>query len=172
MRPTSPVLNHPSAENSSRVFSSSRQYPANTFGPLTSRVPTTSGSKFDRTVFRVPHAQRNSFQGRTDRTRQSHAIIGIGCVHHGFRHAIALQNHMPRALQKFPVSFRQQRRRTRNKQAHRRSRTSIQTSLLQQARVVRRHAHVNRGLGKMLERLSRIEFGEPAAGSISKREPC
>ena len=113
---------------------------------------------FDPAALSLPHAHRNSFQRRTDRSGQSHAIIGIGCVHHGFRHAVALQNHMTRALLKFSVSLRQQGRRTRNEQAHRRRRISIQTSLLQQARVVRRHAHVNRGLRKLLERLSRIEF--------------
>ena len=102
----SPVLNHPSMTNASRVASSRLQYPAKTLGPLRCSSPVSSM----RTE--MPGS------GKPDAARPPLPRVGIRDVHQRFRHAVALENRVAEVFAELFQHLRRQRRGAGDKQPH------------------------------------------------------
>ena len=83
--------------------------------------------------------------------------IGIGGVHIGFRHAITLQNPLPGSRFERNMSFRQQWRTTRDKQAKVLHHICGEPRVVQQARIESRHAHHAVGVGYCRDNAVNIE---------------
>src|SRR4029077_16735147 len=71
-----------------------------------------------RATLEVGDAHADSWKRETDRTRPAFAVVRIGCDHVGFGHAVALENREASAGPPSSVSLGEQRRRTRDEEAH------------------------------------------------------
>ena len=85
-------------------------------------------------------------------------LVGIGCQHGGFTHAVALQNGVAGARLPIAKSVDQQRRRPGNEQAHIAARIQAQTRLGQQPHIQRGHAHEHRRFRQFFNHFFGIEL--------------
>ena len=76
----------------------------------------TIGKRF--TIIRIGDFHVHTRKRHANRAGATFAIIGVGCVHIGFGHAIALENTVPCPAFKLNMGFSQQRRTSRNEKPH------------------------------------------------------
>ena len=89
----------------------------------------------------ITDAQLNIRQRQANGACPPRALIGVGGVHVGFRHAIAFQNPVAGPRLEGRMGISQQRRRARNEQPHSRRQIAVKPRVVQQAGVECRHAH-------------------------------
>ena len=105
----------------------------------------------------VGNAHFDARQGESNATGDPFTEQRIGGVDDGFAHAVALENAVPGTRLPRGKGLFGQRRRTADEHAHALAHRRVEMRLVQQPRIERRHAHHDRGLGKVTEHLLRFE---------------
>ena len=108
--------------------------------------------------FGIGDAHGDAGQGMADRAGHALAVIGVGGVHVGFGHAVALEHGVAGARGPFAMGIGEQRRGARNEQPHVLGGFLRQRRALQQPRVEGRHAHQHGRARHQLDDQFGIEF--------------
>ena len=91
--------------------------------------------------FGVGDAHGDAGQGMADGAGHALAVIGVGRVHVGLGHAVALEHGMAGACKPFAMGFGEQRRRAGDEQPHVPRGLLAQRRVMQEPRIERGHAH-------------------------------
>ena len=105
----------------------------------------------------VGDADLHARQRHADAARDPVAVIGVGGVHVGLGHAVALEDGVAGAGAELLVGLGRERRRARDEQAHVRHQLAGEVRPRQEARVEGRHAHHRRRLGQQAHHVREVE---------------
>ena len=117
----------------------------------------------------VTDAQIDARQGQADCAGAAVAVIGVGGVHVGFGHAIALQNPVPGAGRPVAVGFGQQRGRAGNEQANIGGQGRVKPGIIQKAGVKCRHSHHRGGMWHLVKQCNGVELRQEYHGSTRQQ---
>ena len=110
-------------------------------------------------ALRVRDAQIHPRQGKPHGARDALPVIGVGGIHIGLGHAVALEDRVARARRPGPVGLGQERGRAGDEEANMAGRLNTQCRLLQQPHIEGRHAHERVRSRQQPHDLGRVEFG-------------
>ena len=99
-------------------------------------------------------------QGKADRAGDAVAVIGVGGVHVGLGHAVALEDGVTGAVPEFPVRLGERQRRAGDEKAHMAGRPAGQPGMLEEPHVEGRHAHQRRGARYQRQDCVGVELGQ------------
>ena len=102
-----------------------------------------------RAAIEIDDTQRHSRQRQPDRARHALAAVRVRGINTGLAHAVAFKYGVTGACQPVTVGLNEQRRRTRDKQAHLCGAGLVELRMLQQPHIVGRHAHKYRRGGQV-----------------------
>ena len=105
----------------------------------------------------VGDAQRHAGQRRADRAGAPLAVIGVGGVHAGLGHAVALQDGVAGARLEAGVGLGLQRRAAGDEQAHVPHQLPGESRIVEKPGVEGRHAHQGGGPGQLLDQRVQVE---------------
>ena len=106
-------------------------------------------------------AQFDARQGKAHRSRPAFAVIGVRCIHAGFRHAIALKDGVPGARAELLEGLGKERRGARREEPHVSHGLAAEIVPRKKPRVEGRHAHEGRGARKFTDHVFAVEFPQP-----------